>query len=102
MKIYLIGQDRVGKTSLGRSLKGEPFRKDETSTDGVQMSQPLKNADKQPWKNAALPKDTTAYHHRFAEYIDRVSSVEGFAADGTTGLCNISIKCSCYFVLETM
>ncbi len=94
MKVFLIGQDRVGKTSLGRSLKGEPFRENEVSTDGVQMSQPLKNVNDQPWKNAALPKDTTAYHHRFAEYIDsdllaRESSVEGFTAEGTTGMCNI-------------
>ncbi|KAJ7369732.1 hypothetical protein OS493_036763 [Desmophyllum pertusum] len=37
VKVMLIGQDRVGKTSVGRSLKGEEFRKDESSTEGVQM-----------------------------------------------------------------
>ena len=42
VKVLLIGQDRVGKTSVGRSLKGEPFRANETSTDGVQMHEPLK------------------------------------------------------------
>lgn len=87
MKIFLIGQDRVGKTSLGRSLKGEPFQADEVSTDGVQMSQPLKNPDEQPWKNAALPKDTTAYHHRFAEYINTDLLAQKSSAEGATGLC---------------
>ena len=100
VKIHVIGRDRAGKTSLVRSLKGERFREDEVSTDGVEMSQPLKNADKQPWKNAALPEDTTVYHHRFAEYINRdlasqEGSVEGLAADytGITGLCYITPRC---------
>ncbi|KAL9960688.1 hypothetical protein ACROYT_G034174 [Oculina patagonica] len=70
VKVQVIGQDRVGKTSLVRSLKGEPFREDEISTDGVEMSQPLKNAGKQPWKDAVLPEDTTVYHHRVAECIN--------------------------------
>ena len=95
MKIQVIGQDRVGKTSLVRALKGEPVRDKEVSTDGVEMSQPLKNAGKQPWKNAALPKDTTVYHHIVAEYIKKNRNAKGkheeiikeFLAKARTGLC---------------
>ena len=108
MKIQVIGKDRVGKTSLVRALKGEPVRDKEVSTDGVEMSQPLKNAGKQPWKNAVLPKDTTVYHHRVAEYIKssnlateqeepvlksgrRKRRREWKSQSSTTGLCNIVI-----------
>ncbi len=95
MKIQVIGQDRVGKTSLVRSLKGEPFREDEISTDGVEMSQPLKNASKQPWKDAVLPKDTTVYHHRVAECInsnlftssEKAQSFKESSSAAKTGLC---------------
>lgn len=94
MKIQVIGQDRVGKTSLVRSLKGEPFREDEVSTDGVEMTPPLKNAGKQPWKDAVLPEDTTVYHHRVAECInsnlfaEKVQSLfEQSSSAAKTGLC---------------
>ena len=69
VKVLLIGQDRVGKTSVGRSLKGEPFRANEASTDGVQMHGPLKNPGERPWKFCTMQGETTAYHHKCAEYI---------------------------------
>ena len=71
VKVLLIGQDRVGKTSVGRSLKGEQFRANETSTDGVQMQEPVRNPGVRPWKDFLLQKGTTAYHHKFAEYVNR-------------------------------
>ncbi len=69
VKIYLIGKDRVGKTSLGKALKGEKFNANEPSTDGVVMHQPLKNAGDLPWKDSILQEETTTYHYRCAEYI---------------------------------
>ena len=46
----MIGQDRAGKTSVARALRGEAFDEDEPSTDGVKMDEPLKNAtEKEPW-----------------------------------------------------
>ncbi|XP_078356009.1 uncharacterized protein LOC144640814 isoform X2 [Oculina patagonica] len=69
VKIDLIGQDRAGKTSLGKALKGEQFNANEPSTDGVVMHKPLKNAGDLPWKNSILQKETTTYHHKCAEYI---------------------------------
>ena len=35
VKVLLVGQDRVGKTSLGKALRGEPFNEAELSTEGV-------------------------------------------------------------------
>ncbi len=69
MKVALIGKDRVGKTSVGRSLKGEPFNKEEPSSDGVQMNSPIKNAGAQAWKNLPSQQHTTAFDHKCAEVI---------------------------------
>ena len=81
VKVLLIGQDRVGKTSVGRSLKGEPFRANETSTDGVQMHVPLKNPGVRPWKFCTMQGETTAYHHKCAEYIGRELLAEAKAEE---------------------
>ncbi|KAL9965598.1 hypothetical protein ACROYT_G029420 [Oculina patagonica] len=35
--IMIIGQERSGKTSLKRSLRGEPFNQDEESTEGIDV-----------------------------------------------------------------
>lgn len=51
VKVLLIGQGRVGKTSVARALRGEAFDEDEPSTDGVTMDEPLKNAtEEEPWR----------------------------------------------------
>lgn len=65
----IIGPDRVGKTSLGKSLRGEPFNPKEPNTDGVQMSLPIKNAGTEPWKNLDSHQHTTAFDHKCAEMI---------------------------------
>ena len=36
-RILLIGQDRAGKTSLKKSLLGQPFDPKEQSTDGIEV-----------------------------------------------------------------
>lgn len=71
----------MGKTSVGRSLKGEPFRANETSTDGVQMHTPLKNPGIQPWKFSVMQQEMTAYHHKCAEYIGRELFAEAKAEE---------------------
>ena len=71
MKVMMIGQDRVGKTSVTKALKGEPFDPEEPSTDGVQMHEVLKNVGIQPWKNFTIQAETTTYHHKCAEVISR-------------------------------
>ena len=68
-KIVLIGQDRVGKTSLRRYLRGEAFDKDEASTNGIEMISPVKNAGKGAWRNPALLENTSALDHKCAEFV---------------------------------
>ena len=69
VRVLLIGQDRVGKTSVGRSLKGEEFKKDESSTEGVQMDIALKRVGAKPWKNSTEEQQITAFDHKCALFI---------------------------------
>ena len=69
VKVMLIGEDRVGKTSLGKALKGESFKEDEASTDGVLMSEALKNASDKPWRNSEVHRRLSAYKVKCAEII---------------------------------
>ena len=69
VKVFMVGQDRVGKTSVGRSLKGEQFRRDEPSTNGVQMEVALKHVGALPWKNSVEEQETTAFHHKCALFV---------------------------------
>ena len=68
-KIMLIGQDRVGKTSLRRYLRGEAFDIDEASTHGIEMISPVKNAGKGAWRNPAPLENTSALEHKCAELV---------------------------------
>ena len=73
----MIGQDRVGKTSLRRYLRGEAFDEDEASTNGIEMISPIKNAGKGAWRNPAPLENTRALDHKCAEVIaqDVISSL---------------------------
>ena len=66
VKILLVGQDRVGKTSLGKALRGEPFDEAECSTDGVQMIPAVKNAGTGAWRNPGYVEHTTVFDHKVA------------------------------------
>ena len=66
VKVLLVGQDRVGKTSLGKALRGEPFDKNENSTEGVQMIPAIKNAGTGAWRNPDSLEHTTVFDHRVA------------------------------------
>ena len=66
VKILLVGQDRVGKTSLAKALRGEPFDEAECSTDGVQMIPAVKNAGTGAWRNPASVEHTTVFDHKVA------------------------------------
>ena len=60
VKVVLIGENRVGKTSLSKALKGEAFNEDEASTDGVLMSEAIKNASEMPWGNSEVRRNSSA------------------------------------------
>jgi len=46
----IIGQDRTGKTSLKKSLKGEPFRENESSTEGIETDPSHFKVSTEFWK----------------------------------------------------
>ena len=71
VKILLIGQDRVGKTSVARSLKGELFRQDESSTVGVQIDMPLKHVGEKPWTNSKEEQEKSIFHYKCALNISK-------------------------------
>ena len=48
--IMLVGQDRSGKTSLAKSLKGERFNSEEDSTVGIQVDPSYINVSTEIWK----------------------------------------------------
>lgn len=52
-----MGQERTGKTSLKRSLKGEPFDRFEESTDGIQADPAYFKVSKEIWKTGKKIKD---------------------------------------------
>ena len=64
--VLLIGQDRVGKTSLGKALRGKPFDEAELRTKGVQMIPAIKNAGTGAWRNPSFLEHTTVFDHKVA------------------------------------
>ena len=48
--VMLIGQDRSGKTSLKKSLRGEPFNPDEESTVGIEVDPSHFKVSNEIWK----------------------------------------------------
>ena len=74
VKVLLVGQDRVGKTSLSKNLRGEPFDDSEPSTEGVTMIPPVKNAGTDAWKNPAHLKDTNIFDHKMTAKITELLS----------------------------
>lgn len=84
VKVLLIGQDRAGKTSVARALRGEAFDEDEPSTDGVKMDEPLKNAtEKEPWgysrrKSSAFEDKCVRIMHQ--DLLEEVQNITGNSA----------------------
>ena len=56
----------MGKTSLGKALRGEPFDEAEFSTKGVQMIPAIKNAGTGAWRNPSFLEHTTVFDHKVA------------------------------------
>ena len=64
VKVLLIGQDRVGKTSLVKNLRGLAFNRNERSTNEVEMIPAVKNAGTGPWRNPDALEHTTVFDYK--------------------------------------
>ena len=69
----LIGESGAGKTSLKRTLKGEKFKNQEPSTQGIEVDPPLVKAGIKPWQN---DEKNTVFDHKSALLVARQLSVE--------------------------
>ena len=56
--VMFIGQERSGKTSLKKSLRGEPFNKDEASTVGIDVDHSYFKVSTEIWKVGEKDKGT--------------------------------------------
>ena len=74
VKVLLVGQDRVGKTSLSKNIRGEPFDESEPSTEGVTMIPPVMDAGTHAWRNPAHLKDTNIFDHKMTAKITELLS----------------------------
>ena len=59
----------MGKTSLGKALRGEPFDEAEVSSDGVQMISAVRNAGTGAWRNPVSLEHTTVFDYKVAAKI---------------------------------
>ena len=66
VKVLLVGQDHVGKTSLSKALRGEPFDEAEVSTDEVQMVPAVRNAGTGAWRNPVSLEHVTVFDYKVA------------------------------------
>ena len=79
--IMLIGQDRSGKTSLAKSLKGERFNLEEDSTIGIDVDPSHFNVSTELWKPGERDEEQNveracSYEHHAARLIVQNLSVK--------------------------
>ena len=58
LPVMLIGQERTGKTSLKKSLKGEAFNANEGSTDGIEVDPSYFQVSAEIWKTGEKNDET--------------------------------------------
>ena len=72
--VMIIGQERTGKTSLKRSLKGESFNPNEGSTKGIETDPSYFKVSTDVWRTGKNSKDTESeptfsFEHQIAQSI---------------------------------
>ena len=77
-----IGQSRTGKTSLKKSLKGEPFNQEEESTEGIETDPSYFKVSTEIWKTDERNQETESetsisFEHRAAAQLICESLMEG-------------------------
>ena len=86
--VMLVGQERTGKTSLKKSLKGETFDEREESTDGIEADPSYFKVSTEIWKTGEKMKETDpelsiSFEHLAAAklVIERLRKEEGDLPD---------------------
>jgi len=95
--VMLIGQDRSGKTSLKKSLRGEPFNPDEESTVGIDVDPSHFKVSTEIWKIG--DKDQERNSETFISYdyhaaratVQRLKEEEMAPSPGTKQSRNIPV-----------
>ena len=79
--VMLIGQDRSGKTSLKKSLRGEPFNPDEESTIGIDVDPSHFRVSTEIWKAGEKDQETGSKTSISYEYHAARVAVENLKQD---------------------
>ena len=79
--VMLIGQDRSGKTSLKRSLRGEPFNPDEESTVGIDVDPSHFKVSTEIWKIGEKGQERSSEMSISFEYHAARATVEKLKAE---------------------
>ncbi len=91
----MVGQERAGKTSLKRSLKGEQFDANEESTSGIEMDPSHCKVTTEIWRpgksNQTCPDSAISFDHHAAQMIascltkEKATRFEGPKSNAKTG-----------------
>ena len=86
--VMLVGQERTGKTSLKKSLKGETFDEREESTDGIEADPSYFKVSTEIWKTGEKmeetdPESSISFEHLATAklIIERLKKEEGNSLD---------------------
>ncbi|XP_068677288.1 uncharacterized protein [Montipora foliosa] len=84
--VMLIGQDRSGKTSLKKSLRGIRFNPDESSTVGIDVDPSYFKVTTEIWKTGekdqdANTKDAISYEQHAARLVVKILKEENFCTN---------------------
>ena len=64
----IIGQDRTGKTSLKKSLKGEKFNPKEQSTEGIETDPEYFKVSTEIWRTGDSDKESEPFSEAYLEH----------------------------------
>ena len=66
--VMIIGQDRTGKTSLKKSLKGEKFNPKEQSTEGIETDPEYFKVSTEIWRTGDSDKESEPFSEAYLEH----------------------------------
>ncbi|KAL9965171.1 hypothetical protein ACROYT_G028934 [Oculina patagonica] len=99
LPIMMVGQERVGKTTLKKSLKGERFHANEESTRGIEVDPSHCKVTTEIWRpgkpNQTCPDSANSFDHHAAQLIARSltkESLKGSKSKAKTGEFTPSAK----------